>query len=135
MSGTTSTSTSARVPGAALAGLALALAALGWLFVYIEYDAKKKRLVAAFKGLAQEGTHIDPLTLGGFARDVAVVANDGIDEVVKREVQRSAGRGVRNVNELESLLSAPSPEPKVSDRKSTRLNSSHSRASRMPSSA
>jgi hypothetical protein len=104
----------ARVPGGALAGLALALAALGWFFVYIEYDAKKKRLVAAFKGLAQEGTHIDPLTLGGFARDVAVVANDGIDEVVKREVQRSAGRGVRNVNELESLLSAAPPEPKVS---------------------
>jgi hypothetical protein len=104
----------ARVPGGALAGLALARAARGWFFVYIEYDAKKKRLVAAFKGLAQEGTHIDPLTLGGFARDVAVVANDGIDEVVKREVQRSAGRGVRNVNELESLLSAAPPEPKVS---------------------
>ncbi len=100
----------ARVPGPALAGLALALAALGWLFIYIEHDAKKKNLLAALKGLAAEGTHIDPLTLGGFARDVAVVANDSIDEVVKREVQRAGGRGVRNVNELESLLNAPAPE-------------------------
>lgn len=97
----------ARVPTGAIAGLAFALAALGWLFIFIEYDSKKKRLVAAFKGLAQEGTHIDPLTLSGFAREVAVVANDSIDDVVKREVQRAGGRGVRNVNELESLLSAP----------------------------
>lgn len=104
----------ARVPGAALAALAFVLLAIGWAFIYLEYDAKKRRLLHAFQMLGREGTHIDPLTLSGFARDVAVVANDGIDEVVKREVQRSAGRGVRNVNELESLLSAPTPEPKVS---------------------
>ncbi len=103
----------ARVPGAAIVLAALLLAALGNLFVFIEYDTKKKKLLQAFRGLAAEGTHIDPLTLGGFARDVAVVANDGIDEVVKREVQRSAGRGVRNVNELESLLSGAPPEPKA----------------------
>jgi hypothetical protein len=100
----------ARVPVGALSGLALLLAAFGWLFIYIEHDTKKNRLLAAFKALNTEGTHIDPLTLGGFARDVAVVANDSIDEIVKREVQRSGGRGVRNVNELESLLNAPATE-------------------------
>ncbi len=97
----------ARVPSLPIGGGMLGLALLGNLFLYIEFDSKRKRLAQALEGLAQEGNnHLDPLQLSGFARDLAVVANDGIDALLKREVQRSAGR-LRNVNELDSLLKAP----------------------------
>ncbi len=97
----------ARVPSLPIGGGMLALAILGNIFLYIEFDSKRKRLAQALEGLAQEGNnHLDPLQLSGFARDLAVVANDGIDALLKREVQRSAGR-LRNVNELDSLLKAP----------------------------
>jgi hypothetical protein len=108
----------ARIPTARLAGLVFVLALLGNLLVYLEFDSKRKRLAKALEALAQDGNnHLDPLQLTGFARDLAVVANDGIDALLKREVQRSAGR-LRNVNELDSLLkssesvlgaSAPAP--------------------------
>jgi hypothetical protein len=108
----------ARVPGAAIAaiaGIAIGLALVGFLFVYIEYDSKRRKLIAALKELQTAGTdRLDPLQLGGFAREVAVVANEGIDEVVKREVERSAGRR-RSVGELESLLSGNTPSPPVSN--------------------
>jgi hypothetical protein len=101
-----------RVPGFAIGLVAFLLAIIGNILVYIEHDSKSKKLTQGFKNLVQDGMHLDPLLLGGFARDIAVVANEGIDEVVKREVQRSAGRGLRNVNELESLLKAPeTPKP------------------------
>lgn len=97
----------ARVPSLPIGLGMVGLALLGNLFLYIEFDSKRKRLAQALEGLAQEGNnHLDPLQLSGFARDLAVVANDGIDALLKREVQRSAGR-LRNVNELDSLLKAP----------------------------
>jgi hypothetical protein len=97
----------ARVPSLPIGLGMLALALLGNLFLYIEFDSKRKRLSQALEGLAQEGNnHLDPLQLSGFARDLAVVANDGIEALLKREVQRSAGR-LRNVNELDSLLKTP----------------------------
>ena len=97
----------ARVPGLPIAGVALLLALLGNLFVFLEFDSKRKKLTAALKNLEQDGNnHLDPLELSGFARELAVVANEGIDALLKREVQRSAGR-LRNVNELDSLLKSP----------------------------
>lgn len=99
----------ARVPSLPIGLGMVALALLGNVFLYIEFDSKRRRLAQALEGLAQEGNnHLDPLQLSGFARDLAVVANDGIDALLKREVQRSAGR-LRNVNELDSLLKAPEP--------------------------
>lgn len=97
----------ARVPTAPLAGLVLLLAIVGNAVIYLEFDAKRRRLARALEGLAQEGNnHLDPLQLSGFARDIAVVANDGIEALLKREVQRSSGR-LRNVDELDSLLKSP----------------------------
>lgn len=101
-----------RVPIALLSLGALLLAGVGILLVYAEYDAKKKRLAAALEGLRKDHDRLDPLVLSGFARDLAVTANEGIDAVVKREVQRAGGR-VRDVGDLESLLSVPSPQPGV----------------------
>ncbi len=103
----TSTEDLARIPSGPLAGGVVLLAILGNLFIYLEFDSKRKRLAKALEALAQDGNnHLDPLQLSGFARDLAVVANDGIDALLKREVQRSAGR-LRNVNELDSLLKSP----------------------------
>lgn len=101
----------ARVPFAAILSAVAALIAVGFALFYWEYDSKKKRLVAALRGL-QKGpaNRVDPLLLDGFARDVAVAANDGIDEVVKREIERSGGK-LRSVNDLESLLSNPGDPP------------------------
>lgn len=99
----------ARVPWAMIIGAVVALSLLGMLLVYIEYDSKKKRLVAAFQALTKgPGAHLDPLTLSGFARDAAVAANDAIDAVVKREVERSGGR-LRDVGALENLLGPAEP--------------------------
>ena len=56
---------------------------------------------------------LDPLEHSGFARDVAVHANEALDEVIKREVARSGGR-IRSATDIESLLSMPSPEPRTS---------------------
>jgi len=100
-----------RVPWALVVGAVLALALLGWAVVFVEYDSKKRRLLAGFKGLVKgEADRLDPLTLSGFARDLAVGANDALDEVVKREVERAGGRR-RSVGDLESLLSVPDPIP------------------------
>lgn len=103
-----------RVPWGLFGGLAALAALLGIGIVWVEYDAKKKRLLGALAALKKSGTdRLDPLEHSGFARDFAVSANDAIDEVVKREVARSGGR-VRNAGELESLLSMPSAEPRGS---------------------
>ncbi|MBL8602991.1 MAG: hypothetical protein JNK72_13790 [Myxococcales bacterium] len=97
----------ARVPWATLVGLVVALALVGFAIVFVEYDSKKKRLLLALKELGKAGNdRIDPLTLSGFARDVAVGTNDALDAVVGREVERAGGRR-RSVGDLESLLSAP----------------------------
>jgi hypothetical protein len=100
-----------RVPLGAILGGVAALILVGFALFYWEYDSKKKRLVAAMRDL-QRGplNRVDPLLLDGFARDVAVAANDGIDEVVKREIERSGGK-LRSVNDLESLLSIPGDAP------------------------
>lgn len=99
-----------RVPRALIGLGAFALALVGFAFVYLEYDSKKRRLRVALDGLRSEHDRLDPLVLSGFARDLAVVTNDGLDAVVKREIERSGGR-VRGVGDLESLLSVPSPQP------------------------
>lgn len=100
-----------RVPFAAILAGVAGLIALGFLLFYWEYDSKKKRLVAAMRELQQgPANRVDPLQLGGFARDVAVAANDGIDAVVRREVERSGGK-VRSVGDLETLLSYPGDAP------------------------
>lgn len=101
----------ARVPWGAVVGAVLLLALLGWAVVWVEYDSKKRRLLAAFKAVQKaESDRLDPLTLSGFARDLAVTANDALDELVKREVERAGGRR-RSVGDLESLLSVPDPIP------------------------
>lgn len=100
-----------RVPFAALGAAVGLLIVLGFALFYWEYDSKKRKLVEAMHDL-QKGpmNRVDPLLLSGFARDVAVAANDGIDEVVKREIERSGGK-LRSVNDLESLLSMPGDAP------------------------
>ncbi len=94
-----------RVPFAAILSAVAGLILAGFALFYWEYDSKRKRLIAAMREL-QSGpaNRVDPLLLDGFARDVAVAANEGIDEVVKREIGRSGGK-LRSVNDLESLLS------------------------------
>ncbi len=101
----------ARVPLAALGAVVGVLIVLGFALFYWEYDSKKRKLIDAMRDL-QKGplNRVDPLLLSGFARDVAVAANDGIDEVVKREIERSGGK-LRSVNDLESLLSMPGDAP------------------------
>jgi hypothetical protein len=97
----------ARVPTGAILGAVAGLILIGFALFYWEYDSKKRKLIAALRDL-QKGplNRVDPLLLDGFANDVAVAANDGIDEVVKREIERSGGK-LRSVNDLESLLSSP----------------------------
>ncbi len=100
-----------RVPWALVVAGVLGLALLGWALVWVEYDSKKRRLLAAMQGLVKgESDRLDPLTHAGFARDVAVGANDALDAVVTREVERAGGRR-RSVGDLESLLSVPDPIP------------------------
>lgn len=100
-----------RVPFGAIFAAVAALIIVGFALFYWEYDSKKRRLIAALREL-QKGpaNRVDPLVLDGFARDVAVAANDGIDEVVRREIGRSGGK-LRSVNDLESLLSNPGDPP------------------------
>jgi hypothetical protein len=100
-----------RVPFGAILSAVAGLIIVGFLLFYWEYDSKKKRLIAAMREL-QKGpaNRVDPLLLDGFARDVAVAANDGIDEVVKREIERSGGK-LRSVTDLEGLLSNPGDAP------------------------
>lgn len=100
-----------RVPVGGILGAVGLLIVIGFGLFYWEYDSKKKRLIGAMRDL-QRGplNRVDPLLLDGFARDVAVAANDGIDEVVKREIERSGGK-LRSVNDLESLLSNPGEAP------------------------
>ncbi len=96
----------ARLPWAILVALALAATAVGFVLVWWEYDSKKRALRVALIGLQRANNdRLDPLALGGFARDLAVVANDGIEEVIKREVVRAGGRR-RSVGEIETLLAA-----------------------------
>lgn len=103
-----------RVPWALFGGLAALASLLGVAIVWLEYDSKKSRLLAALKALTKPGhDRLDPLEHSGFARDVAVHANEALDEVVKREVARSGGR-IRSATDIESLLSMPSPEPRTS---------------------
>ena len=72
---------------------------------------------------------------GGETVDVAVLPRQGIDSFVKDgkaaagnvTIVASSGNGV--------AVRKGSPKPDISDRKSTRLNSSHIQKSRMPSSA
>ena len=102
-----------RVPWGIFGGLALLAVLIGLGIGWVEYDSKKRRLAAALKALTKPGAdRLDPLSLSGFARDVAVAANEALDEVVKREVTRAGGR-LRNSSELESLLSMPTPEPRM----------------------
>ncbi|MEZ4389557.1 MAG: MXAN_5187 C-terminal domain-containing protein [Polyangiales bacterium] len=103
----------ARVPWGIFGGLAALAVLLGLGIGWLEYDSKKRSLAAALKALTKPGTdRLDPLALSGFARELAVTANEGLDEVVKREVTRAGGR-LRNSSELESLLSMPTPEPRM----------------------
>lgn len=103
----------ARVPWGIFGGLAVLAALIGLGIGWAEYDSKKRRLAAALKALTRTGhDRLDPLALSGFARELAVTANEALDEVVKREVTRAGGR-LRNSTELESLLSMPTPEPRM----------------------
>jgi hypothetical protein len=99
-----------RIPFGLVGGVLLLATLLGWVFVWREHDAKRRQLHDAFAGLARPGTdRLDPLTLEGFARELAVLANEGIDEVVRREVDRSAERR-RSMGELGSMLASQVPQ-------------------------
>lgn len=102
-----------RVPWPFIFTLVFGSIALGMLFMYREFDAQRSKLAKALGGLKQEGNdRLDPLVVGGFARELAVATNDGIDEVVKREIDRAAGRR-RSMGELENMLSAVPSQPQA----------------------
>ncbi len=101
----------ARVPLAGIGAGVAGLIVVAMLFFALEFGAKKKRLAEAFAGLQRgPANRLDPVALTGFANDLALAANDALDAVVRREVERSGGK-VRSVNDLESLLTAPGDAP------------------------
>jgi hypothetical protein len=103
-----------RVPWPGIIGFLVGASVLGLLFVYLEHDRGDKKLHQMLRALAERKIdRLDPLTLRGGARRMALAINEAFERAMKEELARAGAAPRRTVEDLDALLGPPSAEPQA----------------------